>query len=83
MERGEPPASVRPQQVMADAIVEKPQTHFKPLSSVQGAALSSTAIEGYEPQWTGARRQVGGSGSGSDEDDDEEVDDDHDDDDDN
>ncbi|KAK3072197.1 hypothetical protein LTR53_007268 [Teratosphaeriaceae sp. CCFEE 6253] len=50
VERGEQVTSFRPKQVMSDRIVEKAKTTFKPLSSVHGATVSHTAIEGYEPK---------------------------------
>ena len=50
LERGEKTTSFRPKQVMMDQIVEKAHVQHKPLSGVQGAEVSSTAIEGYEPR---------------------------------
>lgn len=50
LERGEKAASLRPKQVMADRIVEKRTVTYKPLSSIDSAAVSHTAIEGYEPK---------------------------------
>ncbi|TKA82935.1 hypothetical protein B0A55_01297 [Friedmanniomyces simplex] len=50
LERGEKATSFRPKQVMTDRIVEKAMPTYKPLSSVSGAVVSSTAIEGYEPR---------------------------------
>ncbi|KXL51062.1 MAG: hypothetical protein FE78DRAFT_136598 [Acidomyces sp. 'richmondensis'] len=49
MERGEKTASMRPNQVVSDRVVERPQVPFKPLSSINQSYVSSTAIEGYEP----------------------------------
>jgi len=49
-ERGEHATSVRPKQVMAERIVEKRNVSYKPLSGVATAAVSHTAIEGYEPK---------------------------------
>lgn len=50
LERGEKVASLKPKQVMTDLIVEKPTVAHKPMSSLNGSTLSSTAIEGYEPR---------------------------------
>ncbi|KAH9808776.1 Rtr1/RPAP2 family [Teratosphaeria destructans] len=41
---------VKAGKVMVERVVEKRRTAFRPLNSVQGARVSSTAIEGYEPQ---------------------------------
>ncbi|RMZ04349.1 hypothetical protein D0862_05345 [Hortaea werneckii] len=68
LERGEKAASFRPAQVMQDRIVEKRETVFKPLSSLDQAQISSTAIEGYEPK----RKGRNGDASDSDSDDDDE-----------
>jgi len=68
LERGEKAASFRPAQVMHDRIVEKRETVFKPLSSLDSAQISSTSIEGYEPK----RKGQPGIASDSDSDDDEE-----------
>lgn len=70
LERGEKAASFRPKQVMTDHIVEKRTTSYKPVSSVQGAALSSSAIEGYEPKAKG-RGKANRWGEVEDSDDDE------------
>ncbi|KAK4960024.1 hypothetical protein LTR10_002913 [Elasticomyces elasticus] len=73
LERGEQAASFRPKQVMTDRIVEKAATVYKPLSSMSGAIISSTAIEGYEPR--GVKPKAGGEKDDSDsndEDDDDE-----------
>ncbi|KAK5695091.1 hypothetical protein LTR17_024640 [Elasticomyces elasticus] len=73
LERGEQAASFRPKQVMTDRIVEKAATVYKPLSSMSGAIISSTAIEGYEPR--GVKPKAGGEKDDSDsndEDDNEE-----------
>jgi len=48
-ERNDDTRSFRPKQVMTDRIVEKAATTYKPLSGLSAAAVSSTAIEGYEP----------------------------------
>ncbi|KAF2774261.1 hypothetical protein EJ03DRAFT_322855 [Teratosphaeria nubilosa] len=56
--------------VMVERVVEKRRTEFRPLSSVQGARVSSTAIEGYEPK----TRQGGKTENGGEEDDDDEND---------
>ncbi|KAI6895618.1 hypothetical protein KC318_g11171 [Hortaea werneckii] len=69
LERGEKAASFRPAQVMQDRIVEKRETVFKPLSSLDQAQVSSTAIEGYEPKRKG--QDGDGSDSNSDGDDEE------------
>ena len=50
LERGEKSASLRPKQVIADKIVENRNVVHKPMSSLNSAAISSTAIEGYEPK---------------------------------
>jgi RNA polymerase II-associated protein 2 len=73
-ERGEKTGSLRPSQVMADVIVEKPTTSFKPLSSVDGALVSSTAIEGYEPKNKKMQKCGFEQDEGSDEDDDPDDD---------
>ncbi|KAK5695765.1 hypothetical protein LTR17_024413 [Elasticomyces elasticus] len=67
LERGEQAASFRPKQVMTDRIVEKAATVYKPLSSMSGAIISSTAIEGYEPR--GVKPKAGGEKDDSDSDD--------------
>ncbi|KAK5117891.1 hypothetical protein LTR85_008665 [Meristemomyces frigidus] len=69
LERGEKTASLRPKQVMADRIVEKRTVTHKPLSSLDSAAVSHTAIEGYEP-----RRSTKSVGKRDDSDDSEEDD---------
>ncbi|KAI7513979.1 hypothetical protein KC347_g1115 [Hortaea werneckii] len=69
LERGEKAASFRPAQVMHDRIVEKRETVFKPLSSLDQAQISSTSIEGYEPKRKG---QKGGAFDSDSDDDDEE-----------
>jgi len=68
LERGEKAASFRPAQVMQDRIVEKRETVFRPLSSLDQAQISSTSIEGYEPK----RKGQNGDASDSDSDDDDE-----------
>ncbi|KAI7278574.1 hypothetical protein KC345_g5905 [Hortaea werneckii] len=68
LERGEKAASFRPAQVMQDRIVEKRETVFKPLSSLDQAQISSTGIEGYVPK----RKGQDGDASGSNSDDDDE-----------
>lgn len=50
LERGEKAASFRPRQVMTDRIVEKAHFEHKPIAGIETAAVSSTAIEGYEPR---------------------------------
>ena len=76
-ERGETSTSFRPKQVMADRIVEKREVSYKPLSSVEAAAVSHTAIEGYEPKGIAK----GPSGAQNDDDNDDDDDDDDNDDD--
>jgi len=58
MERGEKTASMRPNQVVSDRIVERPHVTFKSLSSVNQSSVSSTAIEGYEPRHANQDRRV-------------------------
>ncbi|KAI7246228.1 hypothetical protein KC343_g2571 [Hortaea werneckii] len=67
LERGEKVASFRPAQVMQDRIVEKRETVFRPLSSLDQAQISSTSIEGYEPK----RKGQDGDASDNDSDDDD------------
>ena len=50
MERGEQAASLRPDQVMVDFIVEKTPAAMQPPSQTKVKFASSTAIEGYEPK---------------------------------
>lgn len=50
LERGESASSLRPKQVVADRIVEKGQTRFKPMSGPSEVTVSHMAIEGYEPR---------------------------------
>jgi hypothetical protein len=50
MERGEQAASLRPDQVMVDFIVEKTPTAMQPPTETKVKFASSTAIEGYEPK---------------------------------
>ncbi|KAK5699669.1 hypothetical protein LTR97_005798 [Elasticomyces elasticus] len=73
LERGEQAASFRPKQVMTDRIVEKAATVYKPLSSMSGAIISSTAIEGYEPR--GVKPKADGEKDDSDSDDEGDDDD--------
>ena len=72
LERGEKATSFRPRQVMTDRIVEKAVPTYKPLSSVSGAVVSSTAIEGYEPKEHKAKRDMTADDAESDDDDDDE-----------
>ncbi|KAK1058638.1 hypothetical protein LTR74_013276 [Friedmanniomyces endolithicus] len=72
LERGEKATSFRPRQVMTDRIVEKAVPTYKPLSSVSGAIVSSTAIEGYEPKEHKAKRDMTADNAESDDGDDDE-----------
>ncbi|KAK0248921.1 hypothetical protein LTR91_003595 [Friedmanniomyces endolithicus] len=72
LERGEKARSFRPRQVMTDRIVEKALPTYKPLSSVSGALVSSTAIEGYEPREHKTKTDGRGDNAESDDDDDED-----------
>ncbi|KAK0289136.1 hypothetical protein LTR54_011688 [Friedmanniomyces endolithicus] len=72
LERGEKATSFRPRQVMTDRIVEKAVPTYKPLSSVSGTVVSSTAIEGYEPKEHKAKRDMTADNAESDDGDDDE-----------
>ncbi|KAK0897479.1 hypothetical protein LTR91_020869 [Friedmanniomyces endolithicus] len=72
LERGEKATSFRPRQVMTDRIVEKAVPTYKPLSSVSGAVVSSTAIEGYEPKEHKAKKDMTADDAESDDDEDED-----------
>ncbi|KAK5138166.1 hypothetical protein LTR08_004861 [Meristemomyces frigidus] len=74
LERGEKAASLRPRQVMTDKIVEKRNVVHKPMSSLSTAAISSTAIEGYEPKRSALSRNGDDSSDDSDDDDDDGAD---------
>jgi len=70
LERGEKAASFRPKQVMTDRIVEKRNVTHKPMSGLSSAAVSHTAIEGYEPR---VKAKGGKRDNSDDSDEDEEV----------
>lgn len=54
MERGEKATSFRPDQVMADFVIEKTPSARQPLMGSKVQFSSATAIEGYEPTTSGA-----------------------------
>lgn len=66
-ERGEKTTSFRPDQVMADTIVEKPTMPFKSFMA-EAAPGHYSSIEGYQPKQYGKAKKPGND---SDEDDDE------------
>lgn len=65
-ERGEKPVSLKPRQVMTERVVERPTSASPRQAVVAGGLASSTAIEGYEPMFSGHRVQGQGMSPGED-----------------